>query len=457
MTILALDRALDENCLAGFTSLPVSPIYTNIDIVREASSTNNNQGAFLSATFPSLVSTKNHLAAISLCAMFTYAQLDSAAISLPCLTGSAPPCHVPCVCNTQQLFKTATNYGHSQAAESLSMNGRALNDRAIEVAPSSSRVLDRAAHSQPPGGPPLLTPFPPSKNRPRPGDWTCPSCGFSNFQRRTACFRCSFPAMGASGPDPYSQPYGMQAAPYGGAQFGHPGMMGGGHMHGGGGYGGGMGSMGGSSGRGGIVPFRAGDWKCGNEGCGYHNFAKNVSCLRCGASRNNAAVIAESGMTSFPGQSYGGPPQVPMQQPPAGNYGGGSQQSFDSTGYGAMQGPPAGFGSQSFGPPSSYNMPSGMPQPSPYMAGGYGQMASNGGVPPQAGFDSRTEQAFNQGNASGQAAAGAYANGAYGQPGGYGNDGAADSFSFLSAGMGQLGINEGDNRRNGAGGAKSPQ
>ena len=66
-----------------------------------------------------------------------------------------------------------TNY-YFQAAESLSMNGRALNDRAIEVSPSSSRVLDRAAGSQPPGGPPLLTPFPPSKNRPRPGDWTCP-------------------------------------------------------------------------------------------------------------------------------------------------------------------------------------------------------------------------------------------------------------------------------------------
>ncbi|EMF12291.1 uncharacterized protein SEPMUDRAFT_68057 [Sphaerulina musiva SO2202] len=345
---------------------------------------------------------------------------------------------------------------HEEAAESLSMNGRALNDRAIEVAPSSSRVLDRAAHSQPSGGPPLLTPFPPSKNRPRPGDWTCPSCGFSNFQRRTACFRCSFPAMGASGPDPYSQPYGMQAAPYGGAQFGHPGMMGGGHMHGGS-FGGGMGGMGGSSGRGGIVPFRAGDWKCGNEGCGYHNFAKNVSCLRCGASRSNAAVIAESGMTSFPGQSYGGPPQVPMQQPPPANYGGGSQQSFDSSAYGAMQGPPAGFGSQSFGPPSSYNMPSGMPQPSPYMAGGYGQMASNGGIPAQAGFDSRTEQAFNQGNAGAQAGAGAYANGAYGPPGGYGNDGTADPFSFLSAGMGQLGINEGDSRRNGAGASKSPQ
>lgn len=44
----------------------------------------------------------------------------------------------------------------------------------------------------------------------------------------------------------------------------------------------------------GSVPFRAGDWKCGVEGCGYHNFAKNVSCLRCGASRAQAALIADS-------------------------------------------------------------------------------------------------------------------------------------------------------------------
>ena len=54
------------------------------------------------------------------------------------------------------------------------MNGRALNEKAIEVSPSSARVLDRAAD--------MLMPFPPSKNRPRPGDWNCPSCGFSNFR-----------------------------------------------------------------------------------------------------------------------------------------------------------------------------------------------------------------------------------------------------------------------------------
>ncbi|KAJ8108617.1 hypothetical protein ONZ43_g6370 [Nemania bipapillata] len=42
---------------------------------------------------------------------------------------------------------------HEEAAESLCMNGRALNEKAIEVSPSSSRVLDRAAE--------VLTPFPP--------------------------------------------------------------------------------------------------------------------------------------------------------------------------------------------------------------------------------------------------------------------------------------------------------
>lgn len=234
-------------------------------------------------------------------------------------------------------------------------------------------------------------------------------------------------------------------------------------MHGGG-YGGMGGGMSGSSGRGGIVPFRAGDWKCGNEGCGYHNFAKNVSCLRCGAPRSGAAVVAESGMTNFPGSNYGGPPNMPPSMPPnmpqmqsmdSGSYGGMPQPS-PAYGGSQMGGPPGGFGGQSYGPPSTYALPSGIAAPSPYMTGGYAQMASNGGMQSQGGFDSRTEQAFNQGNA-GQAQAGAYANGSYANAGSYGVDGSADPFSFLSSGMGQLGINDGDNRRNGQGGAKSPQ
>jgi hypothetical protein len=94
-------------------------------------------------------------------------------------------------------------------------------------------------------------------------------------------------------------------------------------------------------------------------------------------------------------------------------------------------------------------------------------MGGNGGMQSQqGGFDSRTEQAFNNhGSHGGQQGGppGGYSNGAYGNAGGYGgnaggNEGSADPFSFLSSGMGQLGINEGgDNRRNGQGGAKSPQ
>lgn len=50
----------------------------------------------------------------------------------------------------------------------------------------------------------------------------------------------------SAAPDPYNSGYGMAPNPYGGAGYGHPGMMGGPQMHGSG-YGG-MGGMGGSSG-----------------------------------------------------------------------------------------------------------------------------------------------------------------------------------------------------------------
>lgn len=55
----------------------------------------------------------------------------------------------------------------------------------IEIQPSSIKLLEKVQDN--------LVQFPQNKNKPRPGDWNCPSCGFSNFQRRTACFRCSFP------------------------------------------------------------------------------------------------------------------------------------------------------------------------------------------------------------------------------------------------------------------------
>ena len=325
------------------------------------------------------------------------------------------------------LFTQLTDL--SQAAESLCMNGRALNEKAIEVSPSSSRVLDRAAE--------CLMPFPPSKNRPRPGDWTCPSCGFSNFQRRTACFRCSYPAASAAvpGADPMSfSNYGYgpphMIPPH---QMGHQGGHGMGHGRGGGG----------------MVPFRAGDWKCGSEGCGYHNFAKNVTCLRCGASRAGAAVVADSAFPSphesssgfgmTPTSITGTPAPAPFAAP---------------TGF-----PSAGFGGQQYGgpPPSQYALPSGIGAPSnpyPPIGAGYGQGLSSGP------FDSRTSEAAFSSGPNGPPSSGAapstYGGQSYGIGTGSAVDGStADPFAFLSSGLGALSVND-ENRRNGANPTKSP-
>lgn len=307
------------------------------------------------------------------------------------------------------------------------MNGRALNEKAIEVSPSSSRVLDRAAE--------ILTPFPPSKNRPRPGDWTCPSCGFSNFQRRTACFRCSYPAAGPGG-----DPMGYSSYGYGPPHMMPPQQ----HM----GHHGGHGMGHGRGGGGGMVPFRAGDWKCGSEGCGYHNFAKNVSCLRCGASRAGAAVVADSAFPSplDPPSGYGmGPPSMagtPGPGPFAGTSGG-----FGSGGFGGQQ--------QYGGPPSQYALPSGLGAPTgayPPMGVGYGQGHSGGP------FDSRAAEAAFTSAGNGPSPSTGAQNGSsvYSGTATYGGmDGNSDPFAFLSSGLGGLSMND-DSRRNGANSNKSP-
>ncbi len=295
------------------------------------------------------------------------------------------------------------------------MNGRALNEKAIEVSPSSSRVLDRAAE--------ILTPFPPSKNRPRPGDWTCPSCGFSNFQRRTACFRCSFPAVSAG-------PTGDMGYGYG---YGPPTMMPppphmGGH-HGGGH--GGHGRMGGS----GVVPFRAGDWKCGNEVCGYHNFAKNVCCLRCGASRAGAAVVADSGYPS----PMDTPSSYSMSQ---GSMGGTPGPGPFASGGGNFGSAGGGYGQHFGGPPSTYALPSGLAgnaAPYPSLNTHFGPAPGSHSAGP---FDSRAAEAAFQSAGNGPASAGP-GNNFYSQS-------ENDPFSFLSSGIGSLSVSGGDARQNGS-------
>lgn len=186
---------------------------------------------------------------------------------------------------------------HEEAAQLLFINGRMLNDRVVEVQASSTRVLDRASE--------LLTPFPPLKNRPRPGDWTCPSCGFSNFQRRIACFRCLFPATSAVAiqeqiypgdnnrrkheekPQQQQQPQQpqQQQPSYGYSDY-QPKNYANGYSYTGNGQ---------RMHYGNSVPFRAGDWKCSNDSCQYHNFAKNLCCLKCGLAKPASAGTSHQG------------------------------------------------------------------------------------------------------------------------------------------------------------------
>lgn len=185
---------------------------------------------------------------------------------------------------------------------------------------------------------------------------------------------------------------------------------------------------------GGMVPFRAGDWKCGSDNCGYHNFAKNVSCLRCGASRAGAAVVAD---TAFPspvdgpgyGGGFGGPGQGLGGMGPMGGMGG--------MGGGGFPGQQFGGGPNSFGLPSSLAGGSGGFPPL-NTALGPGGMGPNSAGP----FDQRAEQAF---SSAGNGPNGGLYSGLPGE----------EAFSFLSGGLGSLGLHD-ERRKELNGGGKSP-
>ncbi|CAG8558493.1 17126_t:CDS:2 [Acaulospora morrowiae] len=115
---------------------------------------------------------------------------------------------------------------HEDAMACLDMNGRTLGDRAIEVSPSSERVIEAAGA--------ILASFPVTKSRHRPGDWVCTSCQFHNFASRRTCFKCN-----SNNPNPSMVP---QTPPN----------------------------------------FTLGDWMCPNPQCNFHNYASRTHCLRCG-------------------------------------------------------------------------------------------------------------------------------------------------------------------------------
>lgn len=233
---------------------------------------------------------------------------------------------------------------------------------------------------------------------------------------------------------------------YSGYGYGAPHMMAP-HHHMGHHGGHGMGHGRGMGGGGGMVPFRAGDWKCGSEGCGYHNFAKNINCLRCGASRAGAAVVADSAFPSphEPSSGYGmGPPSMGVT-PGSGSFAAASG-AFGSGGFGSQQ-----YG----GPPSQYALPTGLGAPTaayPPMGAGYNQGGSGHSGGP---FDSRAAEVAFASAGNGLPPSNAPNGVSYGGGGYGGMDGSSDPFAFLATGLGGLSMSD-DARRNGANPNKSP-
>ncbi|RKO90905.1 hypothetical protein BDK51DRAFT_31388 [Blyttiomyces helicus] len=127
-------------------------------------------------------------------------------------------------------------YSHEDAMAALSLNGRILGDRTVQVSPASERDLDETANIRGPfisdaellqaNAPPVM----------KPGDWTCPTCQFHNFAARRACSKCS-----TTNPSP---------TPFVPTQ-----------------------------------PLKPGDWICPEPTCQFQNFASRVACMRCRSSR----------------------------------------------------------------------------------------------------------------------------------------------------------------------------
>ncbi|KAI9495658.1 hypothetical protein BDB00DRAFT_759802 [Zychaea mexicana] len=249
-------------------------------------------------------------------------------------------------------------HAHNDAMRALSLNGRCLGDRAVEVSPSSERVIEAAGS--------MLVPFPAhAKARTlRPGDWNCPNCSFHNFASRRNCFKCNTE-------NPQAPPVAAAPQQHGQGMPPPPPV--------------------------GNTPpnFTPGDWMCPNYQCNFHNYASRVQCLKCGTYRPQAGSgphpppppsggYQRPPITFRPGDWYcpnpacgfqnfasrtacfrchtpnPNPTQRPPYNPAQPGYGYDSNYGYGQGGYQQQQHqqqPPAPSNSYGYGPPSGNNAP----------------------------------------------------------------------------------------------------
>ncbi|TPX57043.1 hypothetical protein SpCBS45565_g08284 [Spizellomyces sp. 'palustris'] len=157
---------------------------------------------------------------------------------------------------------------HEDAMAALSLNGRVMGDRVVQVTPGSEVDLEETAAVRGP----FLTDFEAQQATPsqevKPGDWLCPTCQFHNFASRRSCSKCH-----AVNPSP---------TPYVSNQ-----------------------------------PLKPGDWICQDPTCTFQNFASRMLCMRCRGPRPAGMELARpNGMNGTLGISFLTPDGTPVQQRP---------------------------------------------------------------------------------------------------------------------------------------------
>ncbi|KAI9593811.1 hypothetical protein BDF19DRAFT_446993 [Syncephalis fuscata] len=270
---------------------------------------------------------------------------------------------------------------HEEALQMITLNGRQLRNRVVDVSPSNENVLEAASG--------ITGPFPENNDESpdasngdnntahattgddntntgystghipvhsRPGDWACPNCQFHNFATRQYCLKCQTSAPMGTG-TPGGRHPGDWTCPNGRCGFLNyasrsqclrcstfkpdtSGMAGGYNMSAGN-YGA-SNTGGGGGGASNPHGFRPGDWICPNPNCYFQNFASRTACYRCHTPNPNSmydmSMYADPNMNSgyaaynpvsaASTAAYGAPPPPPPPVHGMDAYGGAATASY---------------------------------------------------------------------------------------------------------------------------------
>ncbi|KAJ3334200.1 hypothetical protein HDU76_006572 [Blyttiomyces sp. JEL0837] len=143
---------------------------------------------------------------------------------------------------------------HEDAKQCLSLDGRILGERTIQVSPASDKSLEATVdvRARFPTAEEIAAQYPAPEMLP--GDWLCTACQYHNFASRRNCLKCAAvsPIVANAG---HVQTQMVGSGTMNHSQYSYSQSQG--------------------------QPPKNGDWVCQNAACKFQNFASRHECLRC--------------------------------------------------------------------------------------------------------------------------------------------------------------------------------